>query len=257
MRQFALKNAIGEVYRLNSSEYFLHDPEGLGFQRNATFQKIGTRYEMIKDGFSQTPIKGSIMFKSTNAISAYKRYLKFSYFLQEIPLTLVYRIPGGEFLMECIPGTVEKSEINSAFGMDVGVELIPISMWFNEIRQTSTTGEVDIMSDSATESPCCLSFTGITKNNETLTWSQLHDNVPVMTGELNNITVASTDYIYIRTDTNPYRIYKVSQGVEFDLYDKSNFATKRFPILYKGINKFIVTGASEITIEGRILHETV
>ena len=79
-----------------------------------------------------------------------------------------------------------------------------------------------------------------------------------MTGELDEVTIASTDTVYIRTDTNPYQIYKVdSENVKTDLYGKSDFTTKRFPILYKGVNEIIVTGASEITVEGRILYETV
>ncbi len=96
-----------------------------------------------------------------------------------------------------------------------------------------------------------MSFKGITKTNETLAWSQNHDDVEIMTGELDNVTIAATDTVYVRTDTTPYKIYKVSQGVESDLYGKSDFATKRFPILYKGVNEIIVTGASEITVEGR------
>ena len=258
MRQFSLKNSQGDVYRLNSLEYFFHDPEGLGFTRNATFQKIGNQYEMISDGFDQTPVKGQIMFHSSNNISAYKRYLKFAEFLQEIPLTLVYRIPGGEFFMACIPGTIEKTEINSAFGMDVGVELVPLSMWYNEVKEESITGSVSVRSDSKRESPCCLSFTGITRDNASLAWSQKLDNTQIMTGELDGVTIAATDTVYIRTDTNPYQIYKVSSGgTKTDLYDKSDFGTRRFPYLQKGENTFIVTGASKLVIEGRILHETV
>lgn len=258
MRQFSLINAVGDVYRLNSFEYFFHDPEGMGFVRNATYRKIGNNYEIIQDSFDQTPKRGKIMFKSTPTISAYKRYLKFSNFLQEIPLTLVYQIPGGEFLLTCIPGTIEKTEINSAFGMDVGIELIPLSMWYKEIKETSSTGGVIVRSDSKVESPCCLSFTGLTKTNESLSWSQELNGVEIMTGELDGVTIASTDTVIIRTDTNPYQIYKISsEDVKTDLYGKSDFATKRFPLLHKGVNEFIVTGASEITIEGRILHETV
>ena len=275
MRQFTLKNAIGEVYRLNSSDNFFHDPEGLGFQRDTTFKKIGSRYELLKDGFSQNPVRGSIMFKSTNTVSAYKSYLKFSHFLQEIPLTIVYRIPGGEFLMECIPGTIDKTEINSAFGMDVGIELIPISMWFNEIHRATSGGYtqdnvtwsvVSVNSDSLIESPCHIWAS--VPQGQTLTeveWRYFHNPADThgddydINGVLSDITLGSGDTLHIRTDTNPYRIYKTdSNGVETDLYAKSDFSTKRFINLQKGMNlvKFRGDFLSQ-GIEGRILHETV
>lgn len=258
MRQFSLINKSGDVYKLNSLDYFLHDPEGIGFTRNASYQKIGLSYLMIQDGFNQTPVRGRIMFKTDKVQSAYKRYLKFTRFLQDIPLTLVYRVPGGEFFLDCIPEIIEKSEINSSLGMDVGITLNPISMWFTHITQSATGGNVSIISESINESPCCLSFTGVTVSNSTLSWSQQLDNVEIMTGALNSVTIDETDTVYIRTDHNPYEIYKISSGgTKTSLYDKSDFSTKRFPLLYKGENKFIVTGATKITIEGRELYETV
>ena len=256
MREFSLKNNIGEVYRLNSLENFLHEPEGIGFTRKTTFKKIGPMYEAVQDEFEQTPISGQIMFKSDIVNSAYIKYLKFSRFLQEVPLTLIYRIPGGEFSIDCLPGSVEKKEINGALGMDVGITLIPVSMWYQLIKETAS-GSVTVKSDSKNESPCCLSFTGVSVSNGSLSWSQKVDNVTKMTGTLTGVTISSTDTVYIRTDGNPYQIYKKSSGgTKTDLYAKSNFSTARFPFLYKGLNQFIVSGAT-VTIEGKILYETV
>lgn len=258
MRQFSLKNKLGEVYLLNSLDNFLHEPEGIGFTRNATFQKIGTNYKMVQDGFTQTPVKGKIMFKSDAKQSAYKRYLKFSRFLQEIPLLLVYRVPGGEFFQDCIPGSVDKTEINAAFGMDVGITLTPLSMWYRELKETAQNSNVTVISESMNESPCCLSFSGVTKSNANLSWSQEVDGIEVMTGTLKNVTIAATDTVFIRTDTKEYQIYKVSSGgTKTNLYDKSDFGTGRFPFFYKGENEFIITGATMIRVEGRELYETV
>ena len=258
MRQFNLRNNIGEEYRLNSSDNFFHTPEGLGFQRNATFQKIGSRYEMIRDGFRQQPVSGEIMFKSDATASAYNRYLAFKNFLQEIPLSLVYRIPGGEFCMDCVPNVVEKTEINSALGMNVGIELLPLSMWYQTIEKEADSSSVSVISDSVNESPCGLRFSGVTKSNDNLTWSQTVDGVSVMTGTLLGVTIASTDMVYVRSDTDPYSIYKVaSDHTQTMLYSKSDFSTKRFPYLYKGVNVFTVTGATSIDVRGHILYETV
>lgn len=257
MRQFNLKNSIGEEYRLNSSDNFFHTPEGLGFRRNATLQKLGTTYRIIRDGFSQTPITGQIMFKSDAQASAYKRYLQFKNFLQEIPLTLVYRIPGGEFCMDCLPSTVEKTEINSALGMNIGIELTPLTMWYQEASQSANGTSVTVVSDSLNESPCTLSFSGVVKSNANLTWTQTVNGSTVMTGTLKSVTIGATDTVIVRTDTDPYQIYKDSNGTYTGLYQFSDFTTKRFPFIQKGVNVFTVADATKISVKGWILYETV
>lgn len=258
MRQFTLKNSIGEVYRLNSSDNFFHTPEGLGFQRNATFQKLGTTYKLIRDGFRQAPVSGQIMFKTDAQASAYKRYLAFKNFLQMIPLTMVYQIPGGEFCMDCVPSTIEKTEINSALGMNIGIELTPLTMWYEEIEKEADSSSITVISDSLNDSPCCLAFSGVTKTNQDLTWTQSVDGVSVMTGTLKSVTIAASDTVYVRTDTDPYSLYKISSGgTKTGLYQSSNFSTQRFPFIQKGVNVFSVTGATHISVKGRILYETV
>ena len=259
MREFNLRNNIGEEYRLNSLDNFFHSPEGLGFQRNAVYQKIGVNYDIVRDGFRQNPVSGQIMFKSDAQASAYNRYLKFKNFLQEIPLTLVYRIPGGEFKMDVVPNMVEKSEINSSLGMNVGIEFMPLSMWYKEISKTESSSVLIIESDSNIESPCCLSFKGVVKTNQELLWEQIVNGTTVMTGRLIGVTITADQMVYVRTDSDPYGIYKNAGGNITDLYPNSDFSTKRFPYIYKGRNMFSINGASptEFNIEGRILYETV
>ena len=259
MREFNLRNNIGEEYRLNSLDNFFHSPEGLGFQRNAVYQKIGTRYKIVRDGFRQNPVSGQIMFKSDERASAYNRYLKFKNFLQEIPLTLVYRIPGGEFKMDVVPNMVEKTEINSSLGMNVGIELMPLSMWYKEVSIITSSSGCTVESDSVIESPCCISFTGAVKSNQELVWEQIVDGTLVTRGRLTGVTLSSDQKVFIRTDTDPYGLYKVAGGNVISLYEKSDFSTKRFPFIRKGRNYFtlLATSVTEFKFEGRILYETV
>ena len=256
MRQFSLKNNIGEVYRLNSLDNFLHQPEGLGFKRNATYKKIGNSYEILKDGFEQTPFTGRIMFKSDNTVSAYRRYSSFESFLQEIPLTLIYRIPGGEYRFDCIPESIEKTEINSALGMDVGIILMPISLWYKEILKTiSGRSYIDIASDSTIPSPCHVLYTPASSITS-LTWGQsVSGQGTIITGGLSGISLSSSDELHIRTDSNPYKIYKTPGNTDY--YGKSDFSKKRFILLHKGTNTIQFNVSGSITIEARILYETV
>ena len=265
MRQFSLKNSIGEVYRLNDLDYFLHDPEGLGFRRNTKFQKIGSNYEILQDSFEQQPISASIMFKSSQTISAYRQYSKFREFLQLIPLTLIYRIPGGEFLLDVIPESVEKTEINSTLGMDVGITLTPLTMWYRDISASKSGRSVGLNTDSNILSPCHIMITPSSASTS-ITWGIYDDSselvIPYATGTLTGIPdakkIATTDTLHIRTDTNPYQLYKTSSGgTKSDLYEYSDFSTKRFFMLKKGYNGIMCNTAASISVEARIYYETV
>lgn len=263
MREFSLQNKIGEVYRLNSLDYFLHDPEGLGFRRNASYQKIGSNYTMLSDGFEQQPISARIMLKSTQTISAYRQYAKFREFLQLIPLTLIYRTPGGEYRLDCVPESVEKTEINSVLGMDIGIVLTPLTMWYREISDYTTTNNIYIVSDSAIKSPVHISAQFGAGTYGSIEWKQYLRAVGdpsdhlISSGKLLSVTFTNAEKVLnIRTDTNPYKIYRSGNSSETNLYDKSDFSTSRFMFLEKGQNRFNLT-ADWLKVEGRIYYETV
>ena len=259
MRQFSLVNKSGETYRLNKPENFLHEPTGLGFSRNAEYKKMGNNYELLSDGFSQHSIQGSIMFRRGGNNTPYKKYAKFARFLQDTPLVLHYRtMSGEEYMIDVIPTDLMKEEINSSMGMDVEITLTSTSLWYREIKQVEEGDEIKIRSDSFIESPCHLILTGVTLSNGNLTWSQDNNDNEVMTGKLSGITLTGTDKLHIRTDTNPYRIYKEdSNGNETNLYSKSDFSTKRFPLIRKGVNTITFSKSGNIEAKGRILYETV
>ena len=41
IREFSLKNAIGNTWNLNDLESFLTEPDGLGFEYDVDYQQIG------------------------------------------------------------------------------------------------------------------------------------------------------------------------------------------------------------------------
>lgn len=253
-RTFDLINNKGEAYTLSMTGThtgFFYDVEGLGSEHSITYEKIGNQFDILEDDINQGSIGGVIWFRSKYP---YQEYARFVQFCEESPLIMRYLTPVGEYFRQ---GNITKIEKNEG-GEDARAKIIftASSLWYRKVKETAS-GSVTVKSDSLNESPCCLSFTGVTVSNGTLSWSQKVDNVTKMSGSLTGVTISSTDRVYIRTDGNPYQIYKVSSGgTKTDLYAKSNFTTARFPFLYKGTNQFIVTGAT-ITIEGKILYETV
>lgn len=256
IRQFNLIDSEGQAYTLtvaNRYTGFLTSASGLGYEKTSDYQKIGNDYEPLTDNINQGVISGVIRFFNPHA---YQFFSKFALFCQDKNLTLLYRTPTGEYRRKGSITKIEKSEGEDL--LKVKIDFTATSLWYQELKRKTNAAALSVKSESVIESPCCLSFTGVTKSNATLAWSQSLNNTSIMTGELDGVTIAATDTVYIRTDTNPYQIYKVSSGgTKTDLYGKSDFGTKRFPMLYKGVNVFTVTGATEISIEGRVLYETV
>ena len=256
VRKFDLVNGEGVTYTLtvaNKFTGFLGEVDGLGYEKSPEYQKIGTEYEQLTDNINQSVISGIIHFFQPYA---YQKFTDFARYCQDNDLTLYYRIPTGLFMKKGSITKIEKSE--GAESLKVKIDFTGKTLWYQDVESTTAESPLKIISDSLIESPCCLSFTGLTVNNSTLSWSQKVDNATIMTGSLSGVTIAATDTVFVRTDTNPYQIYKVSSGgTKTALYAKSDFSTARFPFLYKGENQFLVTGASEIKVEGRELYETV
>ena len=256
IRQFNLINGGGETYTLTvSNKYtgFLGVVDGLGYEKSPEYQKVGNEYTQLTDTINQGVISGVIVFFQPHA---YQNFTKFARFCQSDDLTLCYQIPTGLFMKKGSVTKIEKSEGNDS--LKVKINFTPRTLWYQDISAEIADSSLTIHSDSLVESPCCLSFSGVAVTDSTLEWSQEVNGVEIMTGALGGVTIDATDTVYIRTDTNPYQIYKVdSENVKTDLYAKSDFSTARFPLLYMGENEFIITGASSIKVEGKLLYETV
>ncbi|MCR5098755.1 MAG: hypothetical protein K6B14_07400 [Lachnospiraceae bacterium] len=256
IRQFNLVNSEGETYTLTlSNKYtgFLGVVDGLGYEKSPEYQRIGSELVQLTDLINQKVISGTVQFFQPHA---YQEFTRFAWFCQDNDLTLYYQIPTGLFLKKGSITKIEKSEGSDS--LKVKIDFTPKTLWYREIKRDIAAASLMIISESAIESPCCLSFKGVTVTENDFSWSQKVDNTTIMTGTLKDVTIAATDTVYVRTDTNPYQIYKIdAENVKTDLYAMSDFSTSRFPLLYKGNNEFIVTGASEITVEGRELFETV
>lgn len=251
MRQFALINSVGESYELNDVTNFFHDPNGLGFTRKADYLKIGDHYQILTDGFDQAAPTGFICFKDEKASPAYAKYAKFAQFIQKIPLTLVYRSDKNHKI-EVVPESIEKSEISKPLGLDIAIRFKALTLWYDEVEKTGTTS-VTIVSDSINDGPCRIEIAGPVNNP---IWTHSVNGTQVATGKV-TANIATGSVLNVRTDTDPYQIYKETSGLKTDLYGYSDFATERFIYLQNGVNVIACSGASAIKVTGRILYETV
>lgn len=254
IRTFDLVNSEGEAYNLtiaNRYTGFLGEVTGLGYERSPEYQQVGTNFIEIADGINQKVISGVIKFFQPHA---YQSFSRFSLFCQDKNLTLYYRTPTGLFMRDGAVTKIDKSEGEDV--LQIKIDFTTTSHWYQKTTAHSDSAEITITSDSMIESPCCLAFQKAL-SAESVTWNQYVDGVQVLTGTLNNITASAASWIYVRTDTNPYEIYKMSGTTKTDLYASSDFSTARFPMIQKGVNTFAVTGATSMKVEGRVLYETV
>ena len=108
MRQFKLYNSIGKYYDLNSIESFFHDPEGLGFENDAEYERIGSQFLRTESGMKQPEPSGKIRFID------YKTYNEFSKFLQNQPLRLEYTA-AGKYYMNVNVKKIKKTELEGKY----------------------------------------------------------------------------------------------------------------------------------------------
>lgn len=254
IRQFDLINSEGEVYTLtvaNNYTGFLTTVEGLGYDHSPEYQKVGSEYERLTDGINQKTIAGVIRFSDPYS---YQNFSKFALFCQDKDLTLCYRTPTGLFKRNGEVSKIEKSEGGDC--LKAKIEFVCSSLWYKEYDLTAANASsISVISDSLIESPCHVLITpsaAITSAS----WTTYIDEVTDITGALSSIEVGTSETLHIRTDTNPYRIYK-SGNTETDLYSKSDFSKKRFMLIKKGVNRITFGFTGNIGIEGKILYETV
>lgn len=272
MRNFILYNAAGESYRLMTRQRFFYKPEGLGFERDDTFARLGNNYMSVETGFAQAGITGNLYFTQPNA---YKKYYDFVRFTDKQPLTIAYTPDFATFYRRVQVSKIDKSELNEAAALDVAVDLRALGLWYrtqtaiNNGEQANgkiynysypyvygeSAGVLRIQSDSYEDSPAKLTIFGPVENPS---WSHYANSNLITTGQV-NATILEGHKLVVDATTVPYTITSQDSygNIITDLYGLSNFATERFIILKQGSNVITVTGGTQVMIEGQILYAGV
>lgn len=253
-RTFNILDTAGNAYTLTvlkpiHSTGYLYNISGLGMETAYDYQKIGESYEIVEKKNKQGKITGTIFFHGDYCD---QEYAKFTRFCQNKSLTISYRTPAGEYRRDGHISKISKDEKGGALKVDV--EFTCVSLWYRELSLSESGTRITLDSDSAVDSPCHLMFkpgSAITS----LTWSQTVNGTSVMTGGLTSISVSTSQTLHIRTDTNPYKIYRNTESTNY--YRNSNFSTKRFPLIQKGTNVITFGSSGTITLEVKLLYETV
>lgn len=276
MRQFKLTNSIGEVYNLNDLDFFLYDPDNLGYKRKASYKRVGSLFVKYKDEIDQPTPNGVLRFKNPNA---YEKYYDFSRFAMKSPLRLEYTPSEETYYLDCYVKELEKSEIEGGglhckisfeamsyyyrlYAMEAGTEPTEGKIYdytYPFIYSDTGAGTVALDVDSSIESPIKISIYGEVVNP---TWAHYVNNVLIESGCCMT-TIRAGRRLVIDTTQTPFSITEQDAlgNVISNKYADSDMETERFFFLQAGRNRISVAhdGANipKLKVEAKVLYETV
>ena len=147
MRYFKLENSASptpEELDITTTEILFHDISGLGFDEQTDFASVGSVWKLNSVSYSQKAVSGKICFTDYKGTTPYTKYTFFKTFIDKPPLTLVYYpegLDGVPYRKKVRVTKLEKGEIDKYGVLDVGIDFMPYTPWY-EIVQAKNGGEV-------------------------------------------------------------------------------------------------------------------
>lgn len=271
MREFYLINKLNEKWNLNQTDSFFHDPAGLGQEHKVKYEQIGNSFQKSEDYLKQKSISGKIKF------SGYEVFEVFSKFIQYKPLVLEYS-SNSTYHIDVSIDKIEKKELET-LGLVAEIQMKSLGTFYKKIEKKNeetnigkrygykynytysdtSIGIVEIESDSTLLSKTKITLLGPCINPA---WKHHVNGIMVEEGKL-NCSIAAGHRAIIDSIVFPYEIAEYDERGSYikDLYQQSDFATKRFINLQCGKNRISVSqeGSGKIIffVEGRIEYESI
>lgn len=130
IRHFKLRNEYSREYDLNLPQTaFLYEPQGLGYEMEYSFMRLGYSWvrNFMKD--KQAEISGSVVFTSDSPYRAAADFLAF--IRGSSKLTLVYTTDAGEFLRDVDLVKYDKTEITEGSVLQCPITLVTRGLWYS------------------------------------------------------------------------------------------------------------------------------
>lgn len=133
-RKYWLINSLGERYDLTNNKlfHFLNQPEGLGFERQYTSEKVGNSEIITSQSFNLTDISGEIVFYNNTNGLIYQDYQDFIQFAKYKPLELHLLTPNSldDYYCEVLFIIANKKDTNYEDNANhVGVTFHRLTQW--------------------------------------------------------------------------------------------------------------------------------
>lgn len=139
-RRFWIINSQGTRYDLaqENATVFLSEPEGLGFQRKYTSQRVGNSELITSTEFVMTDIEGELLFFDHLNGTKYQKYENFIQFAKFKPLEFHYETPNNidSYHCEVLFVEAEKGEVGQDGILRVPVVFHRTTEWLTDTTYT-------------------------------------------------------------------------------------------------------------------------
>lgn len=149
MRHFKLAKPASNGYKIldiTTTEMLFYEIDGLGFEENNTFNRIGSVWWLSHTEYKQVPVKGKIVFTAEGGTDPYTKFQEFMQFISTPPLTLLYNPFGpvksamcgdsedeeNAYYRTVRVGKLEKSELDEYGVLDCDIEFEPYTLWYRK-----------------------------------------------------------------------------------------------------------------------------
>ena len=275
-RKFLLLNEVGKEYDLTNPAHFFANPDGLGFEREFSVMQVGDSFVSVENKLRQQKVTGEMIF------SDYVEYAEFSQFIAGRMLTLAYQ-PAGIgvwYYRSCKVNSLKKTEISHSTGrLHCNVDFICFSQWYESVIAERTIYEVSensvfpltfpfvfadknineiiLSNTNSSEAPCRIEILGHCSNPR---WTLLQNGMELLNGKV-SVSLDEGESLIIDANVETMRIAKVTDGVESDAYQYSDFTTNRFVYAPAGLSLLRFyhdsDNALDISVEVRRIADTV
>lgn len=144
IRQFKLQNEYAQTYSLSlPGKTFLNEPQGLGYELNASYRLLGNSWVRDYRKDKQVAITASVIFTPNNPYDVEAEFLKFIRTSQK--LVLVYSTTAGTWMKDVDLITYQKTEITEGNVLKCPITLMPKSLWYSN---DSLTFSLDLNTSS-------------------------------------------------------------------------------------------------------------
>lgn len=146
MRYFKLENSVGGVMDITTQEILFHDIEGLGFEEEAEFRRVGPVWRMNDTAFTQLAVSGKVCFTELGSTTPYQKFEVFKEFISRTPLNLVYYPHGlGEkaYRKKVRVTKLAKTEMTKYGVIDSDISFTPYTPWYEVVYLENVPVEVD------------------------------------------------------------------------------------------------------------------
>ena len=265
MIRFALRNEYSQDFELNNSKAaYMPSPEGLGYNMDSEYTRIGFGWVTDRLEDTQPEISGDIYFQSEDCFKSFSEFIKFIRAASK--LKFVFKNSIGEFLRDVDISGIEHNGMVGHNTIKCKLTLLARSLWYsndkttytissvasNAMRypyrfpstfQASINGEISISNDGSVEAPFTVSFTGPLVN-PTLTLLQENEEVAKMKifGE-----ASEGETIELSTVDGDLYLYRKTSSGNINLTDMLDIENDNFFKIPRGASVMRLTSDGEIT----------